>query len=758
MNEKKDFFRTLGEKVIIYRIPILIFWIVLTLFAGLGALNVHKILQGEGSYVKGSESYEQSELITKHFPQQYTKNIIVTLKSKKLTMDSPEYIQAIEKIETFAKSKKEVGAVFDYKLEPDFASKDKKSTFILLGLTDDSAEISSEDADIITRNIKKIIIDPDIEMHITGSAVIVGDITRISGNDSARAEKRILPIVIVLLIFVFGAIVSALLPIVLGFMSIIITLGCLFLIGHYFELTMFCKAITSMMGLGVGIDYSLFMVSRFREELIKGKTPKQAAIDTTATAGKAVCYSGFAVTVGMAALLIPNLPLTHSIGFSGILVVTIAILLSLTLLPVIFSLVGERINSPRAFHRLVKLSSSPQNFWLNWSKMVMKRPVTFFVLGLVTLLMISSFTLSMKLWNSSVLLMPEWLDSRKGFVHVLEIDPSRKFSPVGVSFETKDGSSIYDRKNIKEIYEFSEKVLGNENIKKVLGIVDPSTKTSLEAYQNFYTNALMMQNLQMTPQNPFVNQEGTKTIMWAIHRNSENETEDWNTVISLRKIRDSFVSNNLKILIGGGGSTNVDFQNAVYKHFPLIILLIVIATYIIMFSLLGSIILPFKAIFMNIISVTSSYGWLILVFKYGVTANILGITQLPGGLLIITPLVLFCIIFGLSMDYEIFMMSRIKEEYDKSNDIDYAVSMGLEKSGGIITSAALIMIIVFSAFSFSNVIMVQEIGLGLSAAVFIDATIIRIMLVPSILKILDKSAWWLPKAWRDKFILVKLEH
>jgi len=177
-----------------------------------------------------------------------------------------------------------------------------------------------------------------------------------------------------------------------------------------------------------------------------------------------------------------------------------------------------------------------------------------------------------------------------------------------------------------------------------------------------------------------------------------------------------------------------------------------------MFTMLGSIILPIKAIFMNLLSVGASYGWLVLVFQYGLFIDILGIEQIPGALMITTPLVLFCIIFGLSMDYEIFMMSRIKEEYDKTNDVSYSISMGLEKSGGIITSAALIMIIVFSAFSFSKVIMVQEMGVGLATSVLIDATIIRIMLVPSILKILGKASWWIPESWKGKIKTVKLDH
>lgn len=757
MESNKDFFRTLGETVVKHRLLVLIIWILITIISAFGALHVQDVLKGEGSYVKGSESFDQNELINKDFPKQSTKNVIVTFKSKTLTVDDPVFQEAINKVKDATKGNKEIGDVYGYELDKSFISKDRKSTFLLINLADKSIEISSEAADQIANKIRKLSFPSEIEYHITGSQIIVGDMTRISESDSATAEKRILPIAIILLIFVFGALVSALLPIMIAVMSIVITLGGLYVIGHYFELTIFCKAITSMMGLGVGLDYCLFMVSRFREEMEKGTDPKEAAIIATVTAGKAVCYSGLAVSIGLGALLIPDLALTRSIGFSGVLVVIVALLLSLTLLPVIFSYLGDRINSPRRLHKLVKYSSGIKDFWLNWSKTVMKYPYAFLISGLSLLLFISAFTFQMKLWNSTVLLMPEELDSRAGFVHMMEIDPSRKFSPIGVSFETKDGSNIYERKNLEEIYNFTKQVAEIPEIDRVLGLVNPLSGSTIEDYESLYANTLALQAFGMGQQNnPFVSEDSKKTIVWALHKDSEVEVADWYAVEKIREMRDQFQSKNLKIMIGGGGSINIDFKEAVYAYFPLIIVLIIVATFIIMFSLLGSILLPIKAIVLNLLSVTASYGWLVLVFQYGFTASFIGITNIPGALLIITPLVLFCVIFGLSMDYEIFMMSRIKEEYDKTQDTDYAVSTGLQRSGSIITSAALIMILVFSAFSFSKVILVQEMGLGLSTAVFIDATIIRVMIVPSILKILDKRAWWLPKGWKVK--TVKLEH
>lgn len=757
--EEKGFFLTLAEFVMKHRFFILVFWILVTIIGSFGALKADTVLQGEGSYVKTSESHLQNLMISKDFPRQYLKNLIVTLKSKDKTVDDPEYKKSIEDIKNFAKTQEHVGDIYDYDWDSSLLSKDKKATFILIGLNVDNSNMSSDDAYNLSEKIRALPIAKDIELHLTGVPLIVRDMTKLSQEDSAKAEQKIFPIVIVLMVFIFGAFVSAFLPVVMGVVSMVVTLGILYVIGQYMELAMFCKAITSMMGLGVGLDYCLFMVSRFREELEKGVTPKEAAIKSTITAGKAVCYSGLSVTIGMAALLIPPLPLTRSIGLSGMIVVTVSILISLTLLPVIFSYLGERVNSPRALHSLVKFTMGRKNFWLNWSNWIMKRPNFFFLLGTLLLLLITSFSFNMKLGNSSVLFMPKQLDSKIGFEKMLEIDPYSQFSPVGITFETKDGSSVYEKKNLLAVYDFMKKTSEAEGVYKILGIVNPFSNTTLQEYENTYANTLMLQNMNMVQQNPFVSADGTKALFWVFNSNIEKEAADLDTVRTMRSYRDTIAKDsNLNILVGGIGSTNIDFQSAVYSQFPLIIALILAATYIIMFIMLGSTILPIKAILMNLLSVGASYGWLVLVFQYGLFTDLLGIDRIPGSLMVITPLVLFCIIFGLSMDYEIFMMSRIKEEYDKTHDVVYSVSMGLEKSGGIITSAALIMIIVFIAFAFSKVIMVQEMGVGLATSVLIDATIIRIMLVPSILKILGKFAWWLPESWKGKIKTVKLEH
>lgn len=757
--EEKGFFLTLAEFVMKHRFFILVFWILVTIVGAFGALKADTVLQGEGSYVKTSESHLQNLMISKDFPRQYLKNLIVTLKSKDKTVEDPEYKKSIEDIKNFVKTQEHVGDIYDYTWDASLLSKDKKATFILIGLNVDNSNMSSTDAYDLSEKIRVLPIQKDIERHITGIPLIVRDMTKLSQDDSAKAEQKIFPIVIVLMVFIFGAFVSAFLPVVMGVVSMVVTLGILYVIGQYMELAMFCKAITSMMGLGVGLDYCLFMVSRFREELEKGVTPKEAAIKATITAGKAVCYSGLSVTIGMAALLIPPLPLTRSIGLSGMIVVTVSILISLTLLPVIFSYLGERVNSPRALHSLVKFTMSRKNFWLNWTNWIMKRPNFFFLLGTLLLLLITSFSFNMKLGNSSVLFMPKQLDSRIGFEKMLEIDPYSQFSPVGITFETKDGSTVYEKKNLLAIYDFMKKTSEAEGVYKVLGIVNPFSNTTLQEYENTYANTLMLQNMNMVQQNPFVSADGTKALFWVFNSNIEKEAADLDTVRTMRAYRDTIAKDSsLSILVGGIGSTNIDFQSAVYSQFPLIIALILAATYIIMFIMLGSAILPIKAILMNLLSVGASYGWLVLVFQYGLFTDLLGIERIPGSLMVITPLVLFCIIFGLSMDYEIFMMSRIKEEYDKTQDVVYSVSMGLEKSGGIITSAALIMIIVFIAFAFSKVIMVQEMGVGLATSVLIDATIIRIMLVPSILKILGKFAWWLPESWKGKIKTVKLEH
>jgi len=764
MDIQKDFFRWLAEKAVNYKRFFIIFWIILAILAIIPAMRVDTVLQGEGASVKGSESFIQNELIKTNFPQQSAFNIIVTLKSETLTVDSIEFQNTIKRIKTFFISKNRAGDIYDYTLDSSMISKDRKSTYIIIGLKDfftnaEAGEYSSE----LVSLLKTIPIDKNIKLNTVSDSLMVREMTKLSGDDSAKTEKRVLPLVIITLVIVFGALVSAFVPVLMAFVSIILTLAFIYFIGQHFELAIFSKAITTMMGLGVGIDYSLFMISRFREELLKGYSKRKAAIETSAIAGKAICYSGFAVSIGMLVMLIPDLPLTRSIGFSGFIVVMISVLITLTLLPGILSILGDRINSPRRISKKIfqkiNVPAITNNLWFNWSSFVMKKPIIFLSAGLVLLLFISSFAFSIKLWNSSILLMPNRLESKAGYKDLIEIDPSRKFSPISITFETKDGSNIYEKNNISEIYSFINKIENLYPIQRAFGIVDSNSDMTLEDYQTLYANTMVLQSLKMAQQNPFVNTDSNRALIIALHKDDKNKLADWDTVVNLRNFRDdNFKNSNIQILIGGGGSINVDFKKAVYEYFPMIISLIIGATFIIMLLLFGSVILPIKAILMNILSVTVSYGLLVLVFQFGFAVHIFGLEKPPGGLLIITPLVLFCIIFGLSMDYEIFIMSRIKEEFDKFGNVPYSIAMGLEKSGGIVTSAALIMVVIFGAFAFSDVVLVQEVGLGLAAAVFIDATVIRIMLVPSVLKIMGKFVWWIPKKMKDKLIPVKLEH
>ena len=757
--QTQDSFRRIGNFVLKYRVIIIILWFLIAVSGFLGARHITSVLRGEGSNAPGTETYKQEILLRENFENQYLQNVIYTFSSKKLTFKNPAYKKYLKIIEETIQTHPNTGWVIDYDADATLLSPDGYDTFLLVGLDVKNFREAESVVEEITKKVKSVNLPSDIKIHATGNSVFSKEMGQISAEDGAQAEKRVIPIVLIILILSFGSIIAACLPLIIGIISCTLTLACLYVIGQFVEITTLSLNFTTMIGLGVGIDYSLLIVNRFREELDKNITVDEAILNTVCIAGKAVTYSGLAVCVGLIGLLIPNLPIIYSFGITGLLVVLITICLSITFLPALLSVIGKYINAPVILTDFIKHLWENKLFWASWAKAIMKRPGVFLISSMVFLIFISSFVLHIKLWNSSISLMPDRLESKQGFMVMTKIDKKQKYPPISITFETKNKSFIWSKKNVETLYNFTKEIMDKLPIVKIVGMINSSSKLSLDDYlviSNYigaYGSIANMKLLGMGNEFPFISTDEKKTVIWINRAPDADDSADWDTVRDLRKYRDSFMKNHpeMNILIGGIGAVNVDFKDSLYSQFPLIIGFIIISTFLIILISFQSFFLALKSVVLNIISVTASFGWLVLVFQYGITANIIGVNVVPGALLVFTPVVLFCIIFGLSMDYEIFLLSRIKEEYELTGNTELAIANGLQKTGGIITNAALIMIIVFEAFTFAEIIIVKEIGLGLATAVLIDATIIRIILVPAIMRLLGDWCWWLPKGLK-KFI------
>jgi RND superfamily putative drug exporter len=745
----------LGRFAVRYRLLIICFWILLLIPAFSAATRLHTVLQGEVTSARGGEMYRQEALLNQAFPQQYLYNILIVLKHPSQTVDHPDYAGLIQAYMQQARTTAGAAEPVSWQQDPAMVSRDRHSTFVYVGLQARNYKDADEVAVRLAARLRTVKRPVGFEMQLTGGPLFGREITTVSARDGFNTERRVLPIVGVVLIFAFGGLVAAGLPLLTGMFSTLLTLGIMFVLAHFLEITSLSQNIVSMLGLGVGIDYSLLMVNRFREELFDhGLSKEEAAVRTVESAGRTILYSGTVVSIGLFALLIPNVVFMHSLGLSGLLVVLVTILLSLTLLPAVLSLLGDRINTPR---RLVKMATEAwgqSRFWYRWARYIMSRPLFFGMVSIGMLICLSLFALDMRLWNTSIQVMPDSMETKQGFERLLEIDGKYKFAPMVVTFSTRDQSPIWAENNIRQVYQFMQAVQNQQPIGSMIGLVntDQPLTAHLPLYKTIagYGGMANMRLMQPGFNLPYISQDETQGALMIYHAwKGYGITEgnvDMQTIRAIRTFRDQMATRfpNLEILVGGMSAIPVEMQDAIYANFPFIVLMTVLVTYGLTLFSFGSLLLPLKAVFLNLLSVTATYGCMVLVFQKGFAARLLGIEVLPEALMVVSPLILFCIIFGLSMDYEIFLLNRIREEYDHGADTEEAIALGMEKTGGIITSAGLIMILVFLGFAFARLIVVKEFGLGLAIAIFIDATLIRLMVVPALMKLFGAANWYFP--------------
>lgn len=753
--------KTLGQIVVKHRFLVILIWIFLLIPAIYGAVHLHEHLQGEVASGTGTEMNRQEALLNNHFPQQNIYSVQLVLESDKYTVDDPPYQALMQQYLDIINGLDEAAAPVTYEQQSNQISADRKQTYISMGLNARSFAEADSTSVVVSDALRAVPVPESFTMQLTGGPLFSREITTVSAHDGFRTEEKVLPITLVILVFAFGGLIAAGMPLVVGVFSVLFSLGILFVLAQYLQITSLSQNIVTMLGLGVGIDYSLLFVNRYREELFdNGHDRFTAAIKTLESSGRTILYSGVVVSIGLAALLVPNVVFMRSLGLSGLLVVSMTVLIGLTLLPALLATMGEKINWPKRFSEWSLRTFNRPDFWSKWTYAIMKRPIFFSFVSIGVLLSLSLLSLEMKVWNPTIKIMPESLETRQGFEKMLAMDPRNTFAPIVVTIETKDNSPIWAEKNVKEAYTFIKAIDNLEPIRNTIGLInaDQSLNDHMALYNSIAATG-GVQNLQLFQPGlslPFISADETKGVLAMYHEYEGYEftDRDLQTIEEIRLFRDQVADRfpNLNIMIGGLSAVPLEMKDAIFNYFPMIVGVTVLATFFLTMYSFGSVLLPLKAVVLNILSVTATYGCMILVFQRGFGAALLGIDKVPGALLIVSPLILFCIIFGLSMDYEIFLINRIKEEYEACGDPEEAVARGMEKTGGIITSAGLIMILIFSGFAFARLIVIKEFGFGLAVAIFIDATIIRLMVVPALMKLFGRSSWYFPKFLENRFL------
>ena len=539
-----------------------------------------------------------------------------------------------------------------------------------------------------------------LRVYASGAGVITSAINGKISKDLAIAEAISIPLSFLLLIFVFGALVASAMPLLVGVSAILGSFFILLLITSFTNVSVFALNLITGMGLGLGIDYSLLMVNRFREEIHHGKSVDEAVITTVKTAGKTVFYSGLTVAVTLGSMVVFPLSFLKSFGYAGIAVVTLAIVGALIPLPAVFKLLGHRIDKGTVRKNVLKPKSD--GGWAKTARFVMRRPVS---VVLVCVAILGVLTIPIKdvvFAQTDVRVLPK-NDRAVIATNVLqERFPGQESSPIEIII--KNGAS-----NLAAAENYAIKLAKVDGIVRVNPIQKYGDDLRIQAIQSMSSRSLEARDL--------------------IHQ--------------IRKL-----SAPKGTLIGGPAADFTDSQDGIYSAVPWALLWIVISVFILLFIFTNSIILPIKAVLLNGLSLSATLGVLSYIFIGGHLKNIIGDFTSTGSLDIGTSILVAVVVFGLSMDYELFLLSRIKEEHLAGKNNEDSVAFGLQKSARIITAAALILAVVFASFVTSGVTPIKLMGLGTAFAVLLDATLVRAFLVPALMKLFGEFNWWAPKFLR----------
>jgi len=579
----------------------------------------------------------------------------------------------------------------------------------------------------------------ELDVHIAGSPVYYSDIQTLSESDLQRAETVGLPFALIVLVLVFGSVVAAGIPVLAGGASVVVGLALLWLFGQQVGFSIFALNVVTLVGLGLGADYSLILVSRFREELAAGQPVEGAVPRTVATAGKAVVFSGAAVLTGLASLMVFEFMMLRSIGAGGALVVLIAVAAATTFVPALLAVLGPRVNRWRVWRPAV----GPRNGWARLARAVMRRPLPIFLSVSAFLIVLGLPFLHVRLNAPDARVLTPDSPSRVAYEFLRDEFGEGHQTPLFLVARFPEGALGPDA--VAAQHALTRALEADPRVARVGGVTAIDPRITLEQYQLIYREAPRIADpWARAMAETFTRENAAFLLVEPSVPSTSPEAEG--LVEAIRAYRDA---NGLDLLVGGGAAGLKDFVDRLYTDFPKAVLLILVITYVVLAVLFRSVVLPLKAVLLNVLSLLASFGALVLVFQDGWLSNVLRFEPL-GYIDSLLPVVLFAMLFGLSMDYEVFLLSRVKEAHDEGRSNTESVAIGMERSGRVVTSAALVVIAVCLAFVTADIVLIKALGLGAAIAVFVDAAIVRALLVPATMHLLGRWNWWAPSLRRPR--------
>ncbi len=698
-------------------------WLVIIVLGAVAASGLGNALSTDVNFTNKPESVKGTDLLDARMNNSSPVTETVIVQSTTATVDDAAFEQAVKQdantllglngvvtnVTTYYDAKAAGAPQADQMVSPD-----RKTTIMNVELGNDIDKANNHADEYM--NAVSGLSSSSFKVLTVGTVSSNQEFNDISSSDLAKAEKYTLPLTILILIVVFGALIAASVPLILSIASIIVALGLTALAGRVMNLSLYVENMIFMIGFAVGIDYALFIISRYREERSHGVQKHEAIAATGRTASKAVLFSGMTVVFALSGMLLMPSTVFHSLGTGAVLVVVVAVVAMLTLIPAVLSLLGDRIEWPRRRrYSEIQVASNDRwddevihkGFWGRVTRVVMSHPAISAVLAIVLLGSVAIPFFQLKRGTAGIETLPD--------------------------------------SNVKTAYqilntEFSAGLLAPYQI-----VVDgPKNQQTQAAIDRL--NSEIQQNGSFVPNTEVTwNQDGNLALVKATLKANTNSPLAYDTLKQLRgqMVPAAFNGSGAKVYVTGVTAFNADFFHVVDSYTPVIFVWVLGLSFLLLLLAFRSIIVPLKAILLNLLSVGATYGLMVLVFEKGYLHTLFGFQTSPT-VEAWVPIFLFCVLFGLSMDYHVFLLSRIREHYDQTHRNRESVAVGLQSTARLITGAALIMVVVFSGFAAGQLIAFQQMGFGLAVAVLLDATVVRSVLVPSMMALLGDINWYLP--------------
>ena len=632
---------------------------------------------------------------------------LVVMRSDRYTVDDPEFAAAVRGLARDAAASIAYARLYTDKRDPSLVSPDRHALLVPIGLV----EPHEQAVERLFKVVDETNADGEFEIALTGQFTQEHDLQRVSQEDLAKGEFIGMPAAMLVLLLVFGTVVAAALPLLLAIVAIIVGLGLAAVIGVGWEISFFMVNMLTGMGLALGIDYALFIVSRFREEYAQGRDTAEAIATAGATASRAVLFSGSAFVLAMVGLLLVQSTIMRSLAIGAIVVAIGAVAAALTLLPAVLALLGGRVNRLR-IPFIARDTGSEGRFWGHIVGGVVRRPGLSLALSVAVLLLAASPVLGMNIGASGISTLPDKLESKQGILAIQRSFPGAGAEP---AFVVVDGG--VSEQPVQE---------GLARIQK-----------ALRADSSFGA---------VTTQVDAAADVAVVTVQISADPLSDRAVRD------VRRLRADIVPaafgvEAARVLVTGTTAENVDYFDVMGYWLPIVIAFVLVLSFGLLTLAFRSVVIAATAIVVNLLSVSAAYGLLVLVFQHGVGADLLGFTQVST-IEAWVPLFLFAVLFGLSMDYQVFLLSRIRERHVEKGDTNEAVTFGITSTARLITGAALIIVTVFVGFAQGDLVMFQQMGFGIAIALVLDATIVRSVVVPAAMVLLGDWNWYLPR-WLD---------